>query len=182
MTEFFEENHLACGNTPGGKFTGKVLREIMSPEKLEILSGKLGARGNIYIKFLAALRELYSHCARKDLEESSITEKAMVFRHWFEEVHKDCQLSDTVKVHILSSHCSQFISWNGHTMGLFMDESIEKCHGQLRHLERTHNYVCKKKKVGDEKSRRSKASFDMWNSKNLHLSKTKAVKKTKRYF
>ena len=66
MTEFFEENHLVRGNTPGGKFTGKVLREIMSPEKLEILSGKLGARGNIYIKFLAALRELYSHCARKD--------------------------------------------------------------------------------------------------------------------
>ena len=26
MTEFFEEYHLARGNTPGGKFTGKVLQ------------------------------------------------------------------------------------------------------------------------------------------------------------
>ena len=83
---------------------------------------------------------------------------------------------------IIGAHCSEFIAWNGHTMGLFMDESIGTCHGKIRHMERTHNYVCKRKTAGKEKARRSLGSMRLWNFKNLNLMKVKATRKTKRYF
>ena len=35
----------------------------------------------------------------------------------------------------------RIIAWNGHTMGLFMDESIETSHGKIRHMERTDKRV-----------------------------------------
>ena len=35
----------------------------------------------------------------------------------------------------------RIIAWNGHTMGLFMDKSIETSNGKIRHMERTHKRV-----------------------------------------
>ena len=35
----------------------------------------------------------------------------------------------------------RIIAWNGHTMGLFMDESIETSHGKIHHMERTQKRV-----------------------------------------
>ena len=49
-------------------------------------------------------------------------------------------------------------------------------------MERTHNYVCKRKTIGKEKARRSLGSMRLWNFKNLNLMKVKATRKTKRYF
>ena len=40
----------------------------------------------------------------------------------------------------------EVITWNGHTMGLFMDKSIETCHGKIRHMERTHPQLCLQEK------------------------------------
>ena len=41
MTEFYEDHRFRRGGTPGGNFTGRVLREIMSPQMLQVLSRKL---------------------------------------------------------------------------------------------------------------------------------------------
>ena len=35
----------------------------------------------------------------------------------------------------------RIIAWNGHTMGLFMDKSIETSIGKIHHMERTHKRV-----------------------------------------
>ena len=52
----------------------------------------------------------------------------------------------------------------------------------MKSMERTHNYVCKRKLAGKVRSRRSKGSLDRWNFKNLKLMKVKASRKAKRYF
>ena len=101
MLEFYQENHFVSGGTPGGQFTGRVLREIMSPEKLQLLSQKLGDSGDIYIQYLASMRELYSHCIQKRFNNGSYVEKAAVFKECFERVHNHCGLSETVKVYLL---------------------------------------------------------------------------------
>ena len=49
------------------------------------------------------------------------------------------------------------------------DEPIETCHGQLRFMERRHNYRCNRSLVGKYKGKRSKASFDLWNLRSLQL-------------
>ena len=41
--------------------------------------------------------------------------------------------------------------------------------GQLRFMERRHNYRCNRSLVGKYKGKRSKASFDLWNLRSLQL-------------
>ena len=38
-------------------------------------------------------------------------------------------------------------------------KEVITCHGKIRHMERTHNYVCKRKTAGKEKARRSLGSM-----------------------
>ena len=40
-------------------------------------------------------------------------------------------------------------------------------------MERTHNYVCKRKTAGKEKARRSLGSMNLWTFKNLNLMKVR---------
>ena len=40
-------------------------------------------------------------------------------------------------------------------------------HGQLRFMEKRHNYRCVKSLLGKYKRQMSKGSFDMWNMKNI---------------
>ena len=94
--------------------------------------------------------------------------------------HKTFLCDKCNKVHVLYTHVKDFISKCGHTMAMFSDEPIETCHGRLRFMERRHNYRCRSL-VGKYKSQRSKASFDMWNRKNLY-SIDKKKWKIKRYW
>ena len=97
MTKFYEDHCLRPGGTPGGQFTGRVLREIMSPKKLQALSRKLGRRGDLYIQYIESLRELYSHCVQKEMKDGFV-QKAANFKNCFERVNSECGLPETVKV------------------------------------------------------------------------------------
>ena len=39
----------------------------------------------------------------------------------------------------------RIIAWNGHNMGLFLDQSIETSHGKIHHMERTQKRVWEKR-------------------------------------
>ena len=41
----------------------------------------------------------------------------------------------------------RIIAWNGHNMGLFLDQSIETSHGKIHHMERTQKSVCWERKT-----------------------------------
>ena len=184
MTQFYDHHNFRKGNTPGGGFVGKVLREIISPESLQMMSLYLEDRGQVYINYLSAIRELYSVCVQPELKDD-FKVKEENFKEAFEAVHQECLLSETLKVHVLSSHCSEFLSLHGHTLAHLSDEPIETCHGKLRFFERKSNYICRKNLVGIYKSRRTKASFDRWNARRWRLIRSgknmkKIVKERKR--
>ena len=141
MYQFYSDFSYIKGNTMGGDFTGKVLRRIISPSSLSLLSTYLGDTAAPYINYLESLWELYIVCASKHLEDDySYEDKVTQFQQSFDEVNRVFNLSETTKVHLLYSHVQEFLSLHGHTMGLFSDEPIETCHGQLRVMERRNNF------------------------------------------
>ena len=101
MTKFYEHHNFRKGNTPGGGFVGKVLREMISPEKLQILSLYLEDQGEVYIRYLSAIRELYSVCVQPELKDD-FKVKVENYKEAFEAMHQECSLSETLKVHVLS--------------------------------------------------------------------------------
>ena len=116
-------------------------------------------------------------------DDYSYEDKVTQFQQSFDEVNRVFNLSETTKVHILYSHVPEFLSLHGHTMGMFSDEPIETCHGQLRFMERRHNYRCNRSLVGKYKGKRSKASFDLWNLRSLQLmAKTRNKNGKSRYW
>ena len=178
MTQFYADNNFQKGGTPGAGFVGKVIREIISPHSLDLLSMYLGEQGNVYIKYLSSIRELYSVCVQSDLKDD-FEERVQNFRNAFEAAHQECDLSETVKVHTLSCHIREFLSFHGHTLAHLSDEPIETLHGKFRFFERKSNYLCRKNLVGRYKRSRTKASMDTWNMKKWGHS-TSTIKKKKR--
>ena len=67
VTQFLESNGMKRGGMAGGKYNGKVLRKLMSPEMLEKLGQHLGEEAKIYIDYLHSLREFYSILVDKTL-------------------------------------------------------------------------------------------------------------------
>ena len=182
MTKFYEHHNFRKGNTPGGGFVGKVLREMISPEKLQILSLYLEDQGEVYIRYLSAIRELYSVCVQPELKDD-FKVKVENYKEAFEAMHQECSLSETLKVHVLSSHCSEFLSVHGHTLAHLSDEPIESCHGKLRFFERRSNHICRKNLVGRYKGLRTRASFTTFNAKKIRsIVKQKEKRKRFNYF
>ena len=99
MTEFYEDNKFAKGDSAGKKFLGVTLTEIMSQEKLTILSMLLGPPGDVFVTYLAALRELLAECNKEEVSEEEIyMGKHETYRQAFEAMHGAHGLSETIKV------------------------------------------------------------------------------------
>ena len=99
MKAFYEDHRFEKGDTAGQKFTGVTLSEIMSEEKLAILSLMLGPPGAVFIDYLAALRELLAECNKEQVSEEEIyMGKVETYRLAFEAMHGAWGLSETIKV------------------------------------------------------------------------------------
>ena len=83
VTDFLNDYGFHRGNMIGGQFTGKVIREIISPRKLKILSDYLGSGATIYVEYLHSLRELYSIVVDKRLHLDLASEKVDNFKKCF---------------------------------------------------------------------------------------------------
>ena len=106
------------GNTPGGDFTGKVLRAIISPPSLAILSDLLGESGDPWIQYLESLQETYSVCVQRKLPEDGSHHVAFnKFRESFNSVHilSEGRVTETLKelfmhaIHLISYHFLSFL-------------------------------------------------------------------------
>ena len=99
MTDFYEDNRFDKGDSAGKKFLGVTLTEIMSEEKLTILSMMLGPPGDVFVDYLAALRELLAECNKEKVSEEEIyMGKHETYRQAFEAMHSAYGLSETIKV------------------------------------------------------------------------------------
>ena len=73
----------------GNQFTGKILRQIISPHSLALLSIYVGRQADAYIRYLDSIRELYVVCVKNDLDEDySYEEKMMNLQEAFEVVNR----------------------------------------------------------------------------------------------
>ena len=100
MDHFYKFWRHKPGNTPGGKFTGKVLRDIMSEECLADLGRLLEEPGVIFIEYLESIREAYRTCVQKKLDPDYKYEDAFArFDAAFNAVHVATQgrLTETLK-------------------------------------------------------------------------------------
>ena len=99
MKDFYEDNKFAKGDSAGKKFLGVTLTEIMSEEKLTILSLMLGPPGDLFVEYLAALRELLVECNKEEVSEEEIyMGKVESYRQEFEAMHNAHVHSETFKV------------------------------------------------------------------------------------
>ena len=109
MKDFYEDNKFAKGDSAGKKFLGVTLTEIMSEEKLTILSLMLGPPGDLFVEYLAALRELLVECNKEEVSEEEVSEeevseeeiymgKVESYRQEFEAMHNAHVHSETFKV------------------------------------------------------------------------------------
>ena len=100
MLDFFTNNTFRKGNTPGGAFTGKELRRMLSPDSLEQLALILDLEGAPWISYLKSIREVYSTCVQRDLHADFSYEKAFHdFRINFNAVHhlSEGRITETLK-------------------------------------------------------------------------------------
>ena len=99
MRDFYAVNRFEKGDTAGKKFLGTTLTEIMSEEKLANLSVFLGPTGDVFVEYLAALRELLGECNKEEVSPEEIyMGKVETYRMAFEAMHEAYGLSETIKV------------------------------------------------------------------------------------
>ena len=113
MSQFYEDFSFHRGGGPGNDFTGKTISEMIKEEKLVLLGQSLGEDGDIFIRYLAAIREMMAVCNQEQLTDYSYEEKAEEFRDAFEELQETYGLSETIKVHILGQHVPDYMARTG---------------------------------------------------------------------
>ena len=92
----------------GGRFTGKVLRAIMSPECLADLRELLEGPGEIWIEYLESIREAYRACVQRKLDPEYQYEEAFNrYNEAFNVLHvaTEGRLTETLKVGIALNKC-----------------------------------------------------------------------------
>ena len=99
MVLFYEDHGFHKGNTPGVEFTGVTISRLICEDKLHILSLYLGPPGDLFIEYLAALRELLAKCNQQTVSGEEIyLSKVERLRLAFEAMHDSYGLSETIKV------------------------------------------------------------------------------------
>ena len=99
MDQLYHNYGFYKGNTPGVEFTGVTISQLISEEKLQALSLYLGSPGDLFIEYLAALRELLAECNQQTVSEEEIyLGKVDRLRLAFEAMHDSYGLSETIKV------------------------------------------------------------------------------------
>ena len=109
MRKFFTQNKFERGGMCGGLFNGKVLRKMLEPNMLQIMSSFVGPKGNSFISYLHSIRELYSSLVRKEFNLNHVFGK--VQKRCFQKVHQ-LGLSETVKGSLQPYNLNILVAFN----------------------------------------------------------------------
>ena len=120
------------------------------------------------VEYLKATWNVYLVSMQQDVagDHQQVCE---VFREKFVTVRKILDVSETVKVHIMIKHLSQYMENCDSTFAWTLDEFIKSIHSKLRRFEDNHSYaVRKKRKLGSDKHlERLLTSIGLFNYENL---------------
>ena len=99
MVHFYQAYNLEKGGMAGGAFDGKKLNTIMRPDVLVELEKLLGPSGDIWIRYLNSMRELYSVLIKRELKDDFSYEAIIEeFKDSFELVNEvENGVSETLK-------------------------------------------------------------------------------------
>ena len=168
---FYESNSFKKGGGPGGDFTGKVLRQMISEESLAELERLLGEeQGAVWIRYLAAIREIHKVLVKENLDDS-YEDKVQEFQDSFNDCNEEWGLHETLKVHILAHHVSDFLALEGITCWSTNDELVESCHALLERRMLRHGLKNTKNLTGTFKRKESLMSLNISNAKNKRYKK-----------
>ena len=156
----------------GGQYNGVTIREILSSERvLEYLRTWREVPDNVrkaVVEYLKATWNVYLVSMQQDVagDHQQVCE---VFREKFVTVRKILDVSETVKVHIVVKHLSQYMENCQSTFSWTSDEFIESIHSKLRRFQENHSWAIKKKKnFGSIKHlERSLWTIEQFNYENL---------------
>ena len=111
MRKFFTQNKFERGGMCGGLFNGKILRKMLEPNMLQIMSSFVGPKGNSFISYLHSIRELYSSLVRKEFNLNHVFGKVQEYKRCFQKVHQ-LGLSETVKGSLQPYNLNILVAFN----------------------------------------------------------------------
>ena len=133
----------------GGQYNGVTIREILKTERVrEDIRTWEEVPANVseaVVDYLKATWDVYLVSMKKDFDEHH----AQVFKRFQEKfllVRKILKVSETVKVHCVVKHMSQYMENCRTTFAWTSDEFIESLHSKLRKFQEKHNLAIRKKR------------------------------------
>ena len=148
---------------------GHKLRDMISTESLEELALMLGPNGSSWIEYVESLREVYKVAVKHELD-TSFQDKIDRFKEKFNVVNDLWGLSETPKVHIVSCHLGEFLSFANETLRTCSDENLEGCHQLVKRRGIRHN-TKSKTATGSHKRKLSSRESNIFNCKNKRFKK-----------
>ena len=133
------------GEGPGGKFNGPSVKTVL--KNLDDLAEQLPEEAGSFINYLDSIKKLHRMCTEEKLSDN-YREVIEEFKEAFENVHQLFGLSETLKVHVILSHYSDYFELTGKTFKETNGEHHEALHHTLKTMERNKNLYMRKNHGG----------------------------------
>ena len=134
----------------------------------------------MFIEYLRSIAEV--HMISTSVEVPEEAESVLKnFREKFEVLRDKFTLSETLKIHVISSHYSYYFRQTKQTLRHTNGEFTESAHSTLRKSEETHGFkICKK--IGtDHHMKQSLNSIVLFNSKRIGQSSPVRLKRNMQF-
>ena len=156
---------------------GKDLKILLSDDCLLEMNMILGddEDSHMVVEYLAAILRLYKTCVQKDLGvEFSWVEDVENFKQKFQALHlnESFRLRESLKIHILKEHLSDYFILTGESLACSNDEFVESAHSHVRKQEEKINMRMTKQLSGKRKRKKSLTLISWINEKNKKFKKS----------
>ena len=143
MKIFYLRHHQnKTGEGAGGKFNGPSLKTVL--KNLDDLEDELPESASSFIDYFESINNLHIMCVEEKLSEN-YQETIENFKQAFEVVHQEFGLSQTLKIHIIFDHYSDYFEMFGTNFKDTNGEHHEALHHTLKEMERNRGLYMKKK-------------------------------------
>ena len=162
MKIFYLRHHLnKTGEAAGGKFNGPSLKTVL--KNLDDLEDELPESASSFIDYFESINNLHIMCVEEKLSEN-YQETIENFKQAFEVVHQEFGLSQTLKIHVIFDHYSDYFAMTGKKFRETNGEHHEALHHTLKTMERDRNLYMKRNHGGVVHQQKSHQSISIKNA------------------
>ena len=126
------------GEGPGGKFNGPSIKQAL--KNLEDLEEILPKMASPFINYFMSISNLHKMCTEDKLNEN-FRETIQNFRECFEVVHELFDISETLRIHVILDHYSDYFEMMGENVKETNGEHHEALHHTLKAMQRNKGYI-----------------------------------------